>query len=1011
MKNIIKIAIITLLISIFSIFCAMQIFAYDNSFFAPHYCPTGTTSTEWAYPSSECNRKINVTFYDTNGTLIKKVSINTKHGADNYFHIEICGYDITKFESNQGLWETCKIVGTSGSGNGTDTSLNVNYYFRTAASKDELNITVTLRKWDAVQFEVRHYVQMYADETDRKYYSLHSTTDKKSIYVDDYISTYSKSIPGYTLRDDYESGVAGNLCFVEMPGSYENLPTSPRCYEYDYHEGDHDIDAGGKSSFDESKDGKLSYSYNRKFWVEYFYDLKEYTISYNANGGTGAPATQTKIYGENISLSTTTPTRDGFTFKGWGTYTTDTTVNYLPGGEFTTNGNMVLYAIWEEIVLETYDVRYNANGGSGAPLTQTKTQGETLYLSSSVPTKSNHAFKGWSTSTLASDISYQPGDAYTNNANIVLYAIWERTGFHVIYNANGGEGAPEKQIKQKDVDLILSSSVPTIPEHRFLGWAASSSSTMATYMPGGTYSENDNITLYAVWERMSFTVSYDANGGSGAPESQTKYRDMDLELSTTVPVRSYYDFLGWSTNKAATSATYQPGNSYTSNASITLYAVWTKTNYDFSISNLTVSNSSPYKYGQITVQVRTDSWDQINAYSSIPVQLYYGGSLVSTQNVNFSVYGVANITFTLNVGSSVGNKTIEARIYWAKHNSETRTTNNTVSTTINVKEFNYDMSSNVVTPSADYSAGSTVITSFTINNDSDFDIIPSMRNNVAFTAYYYNGSQKTVISSQKWNNVVIPSGGSNLVYFKWTVPTGIAGKIVYCECTTNADGYLYEENMGNNTVAYSSTVVSNTTSQTPNTRYESTKPSSYKNTSTPATSTDTATWNQWEYENGAFVLKTYGVQISYATPVITPSSDCTTAVYENGMWKLGSGYGFTISYAPTVSTMSGYSAPSSSAYTNVQQVVAHFPEFNYLDTAGNCRTLVYVNGKYQFVENADAVNSDRIHFIPVWFNDGNYTVSVTATQVWTPVGMIEAVRNSNTFTISGTMYDDFYVGS
>jgi hypothetical protein len=166
----------------------------------------------------------------------------------------------------------------------------------------------------------------------------------------------------------------------------------------------------------------------------------------------------------------------------------------------------------------------------------------------------------------------------------------------------------------------------------------------------------------------------------------------------------------------------------------------------------------------------------------------------------------------------------------------------------------------------------------------------------------------------------------------------------------------------------------------------------------------------WEYENGNFVLKRYGIQISSVSPVVAPSSDCVTAVYENGKWTMRSGYGITMSYAPGISTVSGYERPDSNAYTSVQYVVATFPEFRYFDTNGNCRTLQYVNGSYQFVENTDADGNARVHFIPVYVSDGNYTVSVKATHVWTPAGMIEATRSANVIIIDGTIYDDWYQG-
>ena len=146
-----------------------------------------------------------------------------------------------------------------------------------------------------------------------------------------------------------------------------------------------------------------------------------YTITYNANGGTGAPGAQTKWYGESLTLSSTKPTRTGYTFQGWGTSSTDTSVDYQPGAGYTANAALNLYAIWKA---NTYKVTYNANGGSGAPAAQTKTHGQSLTLTTSKPTRANYTFKGWAT-TATGAVSYQPGGSYTANAAITLYAVWE----------------------------------------------------------------------------------------------------------------------------------------------------------------------------------------------------------------------------------------------------------------------------------------------------------------------------------------------------------------------------------------------------------------------------------------------------------------------------------------------------------------------------------------------------------------------------------------------------------
>lgn len=1048
--------------------------------------PDGATVYDYLVSTDDYNRTIYVYHKDTSGNLLKYCVYYTEtHGDYDVFGDSLYGYDIIAYESNQGLGEQCHLTWAAGNGEKAGYG-QIGYEFYKLISKKSLTLNFTYEKHEPTTFYIKHYT---VDKNGTK--TLYDSSTSVYTYGNS-MSIYRKYPTGYSLRSGYQSSITGTFTY-DVLDIEENVDS--RLY-YDYHPGSHRGEMKDRKSYSESSKDYLDYCDSREIKVDFYYDFNKYTISFNANGGSGAPSSVTKYYGETLTLPTTTPTRSGYTFSGWGTYSTDTSANYNPGSNYTSNSGTTLYAIWTANVPEpeTYTISYNANGGSGAPSAQVKTENVTLTLSSTKPTRSGYTFKGWSTSKTATSPTYSAGGSYTTNASATLYAVWEQnapTTYTVSYNANGGSGAPSSQTKTQNVTLTLSSTKPTrsgytflgwstsstatsptyyasgsytanasvtlyavwsknppatytvsfnanggsgapssvtktdgvtlyLPttepyrsNYEFLGWSTSSTATSPTYYAGGSFSRNANTTLYAVWEYSpeTYTVRYNANGGTGAPSSQTKTYGVNLTLSSTIPTRSGYNFLGWSTSSTATSATYSAGGSYTANSGATLYAVWEKANYEFSISNLTVSDSEPYRYGTITVKVRTDSWDQKNPYSDIPVQLYYDGQLMSTQYVDFAAYGIANLTFTLYVGDTPGNRSIEARINWPNRSNETNTGNNSVSTSINVKDFDYEMSIEDVTVSDSYFAGETVINSFTVRNDSDHDITPDKANKAKFTAYYYNGSQKVVIATDTWNNVVIPSGKANLVYFKWTVPSNLAGKTVYCECTINSDAALNEENRGNNTVTFSNTVISFAESQTPNTRYESSKPGSYKGYSAPANSTDKATWTMWVYENNQFVLKSYGVQISTASPVIAPSAECKTAVYANGKWTIRSGYGFTMSYSPTITTISGYNNPGSSAYTSIQSVYATFPEFNYATTNGNYRTLQYVGGKWQFVQNTNAADNERIHFIPVWFTDGNYTVSLTATRVWTPVGMIEATRTANAFTIDGSIYDDYFVGN
>ena len=148
--------------------------------------------------------------------------------------------------------------------------------------------------------------------------------------------------------------------------------------------------------------------------------LASYTVTYNANGGSGAPSAQKKYYGKSLTLSSTKPTRAGYTFAGWSTSSSGS-VAYASGASYTANNAVTLYAVW---VANMYTVTYNANGGSGAPETQYKFHGQGLTLSTTKPTRANYTFAGWSTSATGV-VAYSPGGWYKNDANVTLYAVWK----------------------------------------------------------------------------------------------------------------------------------------------------------------------------------------------------------------------------------------------------------------------------------------------------------------------------------------------------------------------------------------------------------------------------------------------------------------------------------------------------------------------------------------------------------------------------------------------------------
>ena len=144
------------------------------------------------------------------------------------------------------------------------------------------------------------------------------------------------------------------------------------------------------------------------------------------------------------------------------------------------------------------------------------------------------------------------------------------------FNANGGSGAPSAVTKWGGIDFTFPTGKPSRTGYEFNGWHNSDINSGTLYQPGQTVHDlpDQAVTWYASWTANTFTVTYNANYGTGAPGSQTKVYDVDLILSSTQPTRENHIFLGWGTAPLATTVAYAPGATYSANASITLYAMW-----------------------------------------------------------------------------------------------------------------------------------------------------------------------------------------------------------------------------------------------------------------------------------------------------------------------------------------------------------------------------------------------------------------------------------------------------
>ena len=442
-------------------------------------------------------------------------------------------------------------------------------------------------------------------------------------------------------------------------------------------------------------------------------------ITYDANGGTNAPDKGRQAAGQVLDLSTTVPTRSGYTFLGWSTSSAATSAEYNAGGTFTTDANTTLYAVWKKNASSTVDswaIReeypsqssnawkyYSAplntfplspyNNGNctwyafgrayevfgenpglrgagdagnwysyaqknGMSVGSVPKAGSIICWSTHVGfvesvsgntvtwTESNYQFNATDTIRNFKKSSSPHPETYCSayggtllgyiylNEDRPIYEEAISEGVYYLRNYATGKYlavADGEDVNAQDVrtyHLRTSSAYqfevkrstttggyalrPLCSDSRLLNVYADnvvSGKNVCIYNDTGDGTQrwyfeeaangyllrvvqnpscvldvdlSDNAAVYTehgglaqMW-LVQNSISYDTNGGESAPEMQMKEYGKPLTLSTTVPTRSGYTFLGWSTSSAATSAEYNAGGTFTTDANTTLYAVWKK---------------------------------------------------------------------------------------------------------------------------------------------------------------------------------------------------------------------------------------------------------------------------------------------------------------------------------------------------------------------------------------------------------------------------------------------------
>ena len=389
----------------------------------------------------------------------------------------------------------------------------------------------------------------------------------------------------------------------------------------------------------------------------------KHTVRYDANAKNdtsvkGIPASQSKTANVDIKLSSSVPTRNGYTFLGWNTKADGKGTAYAAGAIYKNDqngGTVTLYAQWTPW---KHVLHYNKNVPtsstsqtvSNMPVDQTKTFGQLRTISNLVPTRKGYTFAGWYTQSNGTGTKYDPGSNYAadqNGGTVNLYAKWTPWTYNIKYDQNVKSTSssktvtdmPAAQTKTQEIDVTLSSMTPKRNGYIFAGWSTSANGSVE-YKPGSRFtkdldSNGASITLYAVWTPWKHTIHYNSNIPTNAPTGtttvsnmpgdQTKTFDEKLTISSNKPTRKGYNFAGWSTS-ANGNVVYQPGAEYKNDqngGTVTLYAKWTAWKHTVTYDKNVPANSKKTDVKNMPGN-QTKIYDQnLTLQSNVPTRIGY----------------------------------------------------------------------------------------------------------------------------------------------------------------------------------------------------------------------------------------------------------------------------------------------------------------------------------------------------------------------------------------------------
>ena len=188
----------------------------------------------------------------------------------------------------------------------------------------------------------------------------------------------------------------------------------------------------------------------------------------------------------------------------------------------------------------------------------------------------------------------------------------------------------------KDETCTITSPIIKKAGYNVVGWNTDSNAMTSTWSQNTSKNINKSETYFPIVKLKTYTIKYNANGGSGAPSNQVKEHNKNITLSTSKPIRTGYTFVNWNTSSAGNGTSYSAGATYSGNSDITMYAQWRRNRViiNFSVNGGTLISTAAYSVDANGIVTKNGS----NLHS-----MYYNDTIMSTGLPNYNNSSYLNI--------------------------------------------------------------------------------------------------------------------------------------------------------------------------------------------------------------------------------------------------------------------------------------------------------------------------------------------------------------------------------